>query len=143
MADKEIKCPCYIDRPLHRYDKGCLIQSQVFSEQQTQEKPILRCDEIKNCPIKEHFKQLKRAEQNAKDTYEMWQACIESLNIIRQELSNTEQKLEKIKDNCNKTLSECSCKDPIIDVDCRECTSGGRVEKAKEILKIIEGDKNE
>ena len=66
MTDKEIiidgkiiGCPCYIDRPLHRYDKGCLVQSQAFKEQQTEEKPILRCDEIKNCPIKENFKQLQ------------------------------------------------------------------------------------
>lgn len=67
MTDKEqiiidgkiIGCPCYIDRPLHRYHKGCLIQSQAFKEQQTEEKPILRCDEIKNCPIKENFKQLQ------------------------------------------------------------------------------------
>ncbi len=57
---KTIGCPCYIDRPLHRYDKGCLIQSQFFKEQQTEEKPILRCDEIKNCPIKENYKQLQR-----------------------------------------------------------------------------------
>ena len=66
MTDKEIiidgkiiGCPCYIDRPLHQYDKGCLVQSQAFKEQQTEEKPILRCDEIKNCPIKENFKQLQ------------------------------------------------------------------------------------
>ena len=66
MTDKEIiidgkiiGCPCYIDRPLHRYHKGCLIQSQAFKEQQTEEKPILRCDEIKNCAIKENFKQLQ------------------------------------------------------------------------------------
>lgn len=56
---KVIKCPCYIDKPLHRYNKGCLIQSQAFSEQQTQEKPILRCDEIKNCPIKEQYMQFE------------------------------------------------------------------------------------
>ena len=56
---KIIGCPCYIDRPLHRYHKGCLVQSQAFKEQQTEEKPILRCDEIKNCPIKENFKQLQ------------------------------------------------------------------------------------
>lgn len=53
-------CPCYIDRLLHRYDKGCLIQSQAFSEQQTKEKPILRCDEIVGCPIKEQYKQLQQ-----------------------------------------------------------------------------------
>ena len=82
MTDKEIivdgkhiKCPCYIDRPLHRYNKGCLIQSQVFSEQQTQEKPILRCDEIKNCPIKEQYKQLKRAEQKLEKIKEYCNNC--------------------------------------------------------------------
>lgn len=57
---KQINCPCYIDRPLYRYDKGCLIQSQAFTEQQTEEKPILRCDEIKNCMIKDNAAQLKR-----------------------------------------------------------------------------------
>ena len=74
MTDKEIiidgkiiGCPCYIDRPLHRYHKGCLVQSQVFKEQQTEEKPILRCDEIKNCPIKENFKQLARKTQECEE----------------------------------------------------------------------------
>lgn len=62
---------------------------------------------------------------------------------LQQQLKRAEQKLEKIKGNCNETLLECSCKDPIIDVDCRECTSGGRVEKAKEILQIVEGNENE
>lgn len=59
ISGKEINCPCYIDRPLHRYHMGCLVQSQVFSEQQTKEKPILRCDEIKDCPIKEIYQQLQ------------------------------------------------------------------------------------
>lgn len=60
---KTIGCPCYINRPLYRYDKACLVQSQAFTGQQTEEKPILRCDEIKNCPIKENYKQLKAKEQ--------------------------------------------------------------------------------
>ena len=64
---KTIGCPCYVNRPLYRYDKGCLVQSQVFAEQQTEEKPILRCDEIKNCPIKENYKQLKRKEQECEE----------------------------------------------------------------------------
>lgn len=65
------KCPCYINRPLHRYDKGCLIQSHAFSEQQTVEKPILRCDEIQNCPIKEHYKQLHRYKQVVEEIKEI------------------------------------------------------------------------
>lgn len=66
--------------------------------------------------------------------------CVENKDCNFKQLKRAEQKLEKIKGNCNETLSECSCKNPIIDVDCRECTSGGRVEKAKEILQIIEGE---
>lgn len=72
------KCPCYINRPLHRYDKGCLIQSHAFSEQQTVEKPILRCDEIKNCPIKEHYKQLHRYKQAVEEIKEL--ATVNAIN---------------------------------------------------------------
>ena len=69
--------------------------------------------------------------------------CYFYITSIEKQLKRAEQKLDKIKANCNETLSECSCKNPIIDIDCRECTSGGRVEKAKEILQIIEGNENE
>lgn len=69
--------------------------------------------------------------------------CKNVVDCYFRQLKRVEQKLEKIKANCNETLSECSCKNPIIDIDCRECTSGGRVEKAKEILQIIEGEENE
>lgn len=69
--------------------------------------------------------------------------CKFYMKYLEQQLKRAEQKLDKIKANCNETLSECSCKNPIIDIDCRECTSGGRVEKAKEILQIIEGEENE
>ena len=64
--------------------------------------------------------------------------CKENSNCYFKQLARAKQKLKKIIKNCNETLSECSCKNPIIDVDCRECTSGGRVDKAKEILQIIE-----
>lgn len=116
MADKEIKCPCYIDRPLHRYDKGCLIQSQVFYEQQTQEKPILRCDEIENCPIKEHFKQLKRAEQK-----------LEMIKYIATDLLS----LTNEYDNCYH-------KD-----NCRKCDKVCQYRFVDKILQIIEGEENE
>lgn len=69
--------------------------------------------------------------------------CAMHPNCYFKQLKQAEQKLEKIKGNCNETLPECSCKNPIIDIDCRECTNGGRVEKAKEILQIIEGEENE
>ncbi len=68
--------------------------------------------------------------------------CVENKDCYFKQLKRAEHKLEKIKANCNETLSECSCKNPIIDIDCRECTSGGRVEKAKEILQIIEGEED-
>ena len=77
------------------------------------------------------------------EEYEGCMKCENNPNCYFKQLKRAEQKLEKVKANCNETLSECSCKNPIIDIDCRECTSGGRVEKAKEILKIIEGEENE
>lgn len=61
-----IGCPCYINRPLHRYDKGCLVQSQAFKDQQTEEKPILRCDQIKNCVVKNNYIELRQYRQQLK-----------------------------------------------------------------------------
>lgn len=75
------KCPCYINRPLHRYDGGCLIQSQVFHQQQTKEKPLLRCEEIANYPIKELYlrfcrkseecEELKKVKEDAKIAFQI------------------------------------------------------------------------
>ena len=94
MTDKEeiiidgkiIGCLCYVDRPLHRYDKGCLVQSQAFKEQQTEEKPILRCDEIKNCPIKENFKQLQCKEQEYEELRQYHNKCCEEFEKEKQNL---------------------------------------------------------
>ena len=111
MTDKEIiidgkiiGCPCYIDRPLHRYHKGCLVQSQAFKEQQTEEKPILRCDEIKNCPIKENFKQLqfKTAE------CEKYEQALDEFELL---ITNHISSCEKCPDNKNGYcigIDECS-----------------------------------
>lgn len=109
MTDKEqiiidgdlIKCPCYINKPLYRYDKGCLIQSQAFKEQQTEKKPILRCDEIENCPIKEQYKQLARKTQEC-EQYKKWAVCFKDVNkqlgykylIIKQECEELKQSQE-------------------------------------------------
>ena len=138
MTDKEqimidgeiIGCPCYIDRPLHRYHKGCLVQSQAFKEQQTEEKPILRCDEIKNCPIKENFKQLqcKTAEceklkvqlknsENARNYAE--KVCIDielKKKIYKQALDEIEKEL---KEDIYCENQECGCDDF---EECLKCT---------------------
>lgn len=105
---KVIKCPCYIDKPLHRYNKGCLIQSQVFSEQQTQEKPILRCDEIKNCPIKEQYMQLCSKEQECEELKEKLERqkdyivsyksyIYEKEKQLKKQLQSKEQECEELK----------------------------------------------
>ena len=122
MTDKEqimidgkiIGCPCYIDRPLHRYHKGCLVQSQAFKEQQTEEKPILRCDEIKNCPIKENFKQLqfKTAE------CEKYEQALDEFELL---ITNHISSCEKCPDNKNGYcigIDECSsrCLKKILDI---------------------------
>ncbi len=151
MTDKEIiidgkiiGCPCYIDRPLHRYDKGCLVQSQAFKEQQTEEKPILRCDEIKNCPIKENFKQLqcKTAEceklkvqlknsENARNYAE--KVCIDielKKKIYKQALDEIEKEL---KEDIYCENQECGCDDF---EECLKCTK-------EHILDIINKAKEE
>lgn len=82
---KIIKCPCYIDKPLYRYDKGCLIQSQAFSEQQTKEKPVLRCDEIQNCPIKNMYKKIQLSREallNYVNGYTAFDIGLEALKEI-------------------------------------------------------------
>lgn len=88
---KTIGCPCYIDRPLYRYDKACLVQSQAFTEQQTEHKPILRCDEIKNCPIKENYKQLARKEKEC--------------NLLGQYKSSKQASYESMQIEWNKAVS--------------------------------------
>lgn len=94
----------------------------------TKNAPNLHCERNPNC----NFKQLKRAEQNAKDTYEMWQACIESLNIARQELSNAEQKLEKIKEMCLQ-------REPIENVNTlHDAKYDGMYLMSRKVLQIIE-----
>ena len=91
---KIIGCPCYIDRPLHRYDKGCLVQSQAFKEQQTEEKPILRCDEIKNCPIKENFKQLQCKTAECEKLKEKWNIGFQKFCDKDNELQHYKQALD-------------------------------------------------
>jgi hypothetical protein len=52
-----------------------------------------------------HYKQLKRkeqecekAKQNAQDTYDLWQALIESFNILQGEKIKLEQECEELKE---------------------------------------------
>ena len=113
MTDKEIiidgkiiGCLCYIDRPLHRYDKGCLVQSQAFKEQQTEEKPILRCDEIKNCPIKENFKQLQCKTAECEKWKEKWNIGFQKFCDKDNKLQHYKQALDKIEKICKKSSKE-------------------------------------
>lgn len=46
--------------------------------------------------------------------------------------------LKRIVELCKDAKSECSCKNPNPDIDCFECTSGGRADMAKEILQLLE-----
>ena len=125
MTDKEkiiidgkyIKCPCYIDRPLHRYDKGCLIQSQAFKEQQTEKKPILRCDEIKNCPIKENFIQRQRKEQECDELKS-------GKDFYLQKIETLENKCEELKTQI-KTYSKM-LKNPLFKIALTDVRTGER-----------------
>ena len=50
----------------------------------------------------------------------------------------TDCKLKQIVELCKDAQKECSCKNPNKDVDCFECTSGGRAELGTEILKRLD-----
>ena len=53
---------------------------------------------LKGC----YYRQLKRAEQNAQDTYDMFKACMQSLEIARKQLSDEQQKVCQIGKICEK-----------------------------------------
>ena len=145
MTDKEkiidgktIGCPCYIDRPLHRYDKACSIQSQAFTEQQTKEKPILRCGQIKNCSIKENYKQLKRKEKECEELKE-WQKANQPTGICEtctvksvEDMYKYKKALDEIERFCKGVCDSCKKFTPNrqSDISCGLC-------QATQILNII------
>lgn len=51
---------------------------------------------LKNC----YYRQCKQAEQSAQDTYDMFKACIQSLEIARKQLSDEQQKTYQIGKIC-------------------------------------------
>lgn len=50
--------------------------------------------------IEQALSQLKQSEQNAQDTYDMFKACIQSLEIARKQLSDEQQKVYQIGKIC-------------------------------------------
>lgn len=46
--------------------------------------------------------------------------------------------VKQVIEKCKDAHSECSCKNPNKDVDCFECTSGGRAELGVEILQLFD-----
>ena len=50
----------------------------------------------------------------------------------------TDCPLKQIVELCKDAQSECSCKNPNKDIDCFECTSGGRAELGTEILQLLD-----
>ena len=53
---------------------------------------------LKGC----YYRQLKQSEQNAQDTYDMFKACMQSLEIARKQLSDEQQKVYQIGKICKK-----------------------------------------
>ena len=53
---------------------------------------------LKNC----YYKQHKQSEQNAQDTYDMFKACMQSLEVARKQLSDEQQKVYQIGKICEK-----------------------------------------
>lgn len=46
--------------------------------------------------------------------------------------------IKQVIEKCKDAHSECSCKNPNKDIDCFECTSGGRAELGVEILQLFD-----
>ena len=105
INDNKIKCHCA---------KG-LLQIAKMQEQPESIKSGL-CENNHNC----YYKQLKRTEselvrkeqeckqakQNAQDTYDLWQALIESFNILQGEKIKLEQECEELKEENAKARME-------------------------------------
>ena len=51
---------------------------------------------LKGC----YYRQLKQSEQNAQDTYDIYKACMQSLEIARKQLSDEQQKVYQIGKIC-------------------------------------------
>ena len=46
--------------------------------------------------------------------------------------------IKQVIEKCKDAKLECSCKNPDPDIDCFECTSGGRAELGQEILNMFD-----
>lgn len=46
--------------------------------------------------------------------------------------------IKQVIEKCKDAKLECSCKNPNLDIDCFECTSGGRAELGQEILNMFD-----
>jgi len=103
------------------------------------------CDNYIGCYYRKYLRLEQENEKLKEENRELEIENVRLQNAYRQLLAGAttklgvaNQKLEKIKEMCKNAISECSCKNPNKDVDCFECTSGGRAELGKEILEIIE-----
>lgn len=70
------------------------------------------------------------------DQYEGCMKCENNPNCYFKQLKRAELKLEKIKTNCNETLSTMNA------ISGTNIYAGGRCIEAKKILQIIEGEEN-
>lgn len=57
----------------------------------------------KDVPLKScYYRHYKQSEKNAQDTYDMFKACMQSLEIARKQLSDEQQKVYQIGKICEK-----------------------------------------
>lgn len=89
---------------------------------------------LEELPLCENFdcdyKRCKLAEQNAQDIYDMFKACLQSLEIARKQLSDEQQKLYQIGKICEEWKANDS-------------TNAGVQLMIGEIINIIGGKTNE
>ena len=60
------------------------------------------------------------------------------------ELRKLKAKLERIKEICNQFIAKCNeCETPDTEIDCIDCTIGGKAVASYKVLNIIEGAEDE
>ena len=108
-ANYSVKCICEKENDLGTYDI-CDYQQLKRKEQEVQE-AMDNYVKLDNQRVKEYNElvdkykakeqECEKAKQNAQDTYDLWQALIESFNILQGEKIKLEQECEELKEALN------------------------------------------
>ena len=134
MTDKQIiiedlETPC----PYHCSDKIGQCNNS------SQETPHTYCTDNKDCIYKQYARkeqECEKAKQNAQDTYDLWQALIESFNILQGEKIKLEQECEELKEQ----LTILDDEDVVVEITVKQFEEYKKLKQTLAVIKeVIEG----